>query len=56
MFYQDGLEVEFGVVTELWVDEPLDDGTKNVALNGFKVVTDKESVFTNVIAFLENDE
>ncbi|WP_100407669.1 nucleotidyltransferase domain-containing protein [Bacillus solitudinis] len=52
IFYGNGLEVEYGVVTDQWVKEPLDEGTKNVVKNGFKVVTEKEDIFYSVRMFL----
>jgi predicted nucleotidyltransferase len=52
IFYDNGLEVEYGVVTDQWVKEPLDKGTKNVVKNGFKVVTEKEDIFYSVRMFL----
>ncbi|MFP5115950.1 nucleotidyltransferase domain-containing protein [Bacillaceae bacterium C204] len=53
IFYGYGLEVEFGVVTDQWVKEPLDEGTKNVVINGFKIVTEKEDIFYSVRMFLK---
>lgn len=52
IFYDNGLEVEYGVVTDQWVNEPLDEGTKNVVKNGFKVITEKENIFYRVRMFL----
>jgi predicted nucleotidyltransferase len=52
IFYDNGLEVEYGVVTDQWVKEPLDEGTKNVVKNGFKVVTEKEDIFFSIRMFL----
>ncbi|WP_117168023.1 nucleotidyltransferase domain-containing protein [Paraliobacillus sediminis] len=52
ILYDNGLEVEYGVVTDQWVNEPLDEGTKNVVKNGFKVITEKENIFNSVRMFL----
>jgi predicted nucleotidyltransferase len=52
IFYDNVLEVEYGVVTDQWVKEPLDEGTKNVVKNGFKVVTEKEDIFFSIRMFL----
>ncbi|WP_299095834.1 nucleotidyltransferase domain-containing protein [uncultured Metabacillus sp.] len=54
IFYGNGLEVEYGVVTDQWVKEPLDEGTKNVVKNGFKVVTEKENIFYSIKMYLNN--
>lgn len=52
IFYDNGLEVEYGVVTDQWVKEQLDEGTKNVVKNGFEVLTEKEDIFYSVRMFL----
>ena len=52
IFYDNGLEVEYGVATNAWVMQPLDQGTKNVAEKGFKILLDKEAVFSSVIKHL----
>ncbi|TCZ79368.1 nucleotidyltransferase domain-containing protein [Paenibacillus albiflavus] len=48
VYYSCGLEVEFGVVGEEWVKEPLDQGTVGVITNGFSIVIDKENVFESI--------
>jgi predicted nucleotidyltransferase len=52
VFYENGLEVEYGVVTDQWVSEPIDQGTKNVIKNGFKIVTEKENTFYGITKYL----
>jgi predicted nucleotidyltransferase len=52
IFYANGLNVEYGVVTDEWVKEPLDEGTKYVVKNGFIAITDKEDIFYSVRKFL----
>lgn len=52
IFYNNELEVEYGVVTNEWVKEPLDKGTKNVVENGFKILFDKENVFSSVVKYI----
>jgi predicted nucleotidyltransferase len=41
VFYRDGLEVEFGIATPDWAEEPLDEGTRRVLDAGFVVVFDR---------------
>jgi predicted nucleotidyltransferase len=41
VFYQDGLEVEYGITTIEWVIEPLDESTHQVIADGMKVLLDK---------------
>lgn len=52
VFYDSGLEVEYGVVTDQWIIEPLDEGTKNVVKNGFKIITEKENTFYSIKKYL----
>ena len=52
VFYDNGLEVEYGVVTDQWVIEPLDEGTKIVVKNGFKIITEKENNFYAINKYL----
>lgn len=56
ILYINHLEVEFGVVTESWINEPLDEGTKEVVKNGFRIVLDKENIFYHVLEFLKSEE
>lgn len=53
-FYSNGFEVEYGVVSDQWVKEPLDAGTKNVVKNGFMVVVEKEAIFSSIRMFLNS--
>lgn len=48
IFYCNGLEVEYGIVTDEWVKAPLDEGTKRVITNGFAIMTEKDDVFSNI--------
>ena len=45
VFYEDGREVEFGLVDSAWADVPLDEGTRQVLSDGFRVLVDKTGVF-----------
>ena len=48
VWYQSGMEVEFGLVKPSWIDVPLDRGTYQVLSDGYKVVLDKKSYFLNL--------
>lgn len=48
-YANNGLEVEFGITTPIWVDKPLDDGTFRVLSDGYKVIVDKENYFKDII-------
>lgn len=48
VWYKNGLEVEFGIVEPSWISLPLDDGTRKVLSDGYKVIIDKEHYFQNL--------
>ncbi|MFD1927496.1 nucleotidyltransferase domain-containing protein [Sporosarcina siberiensis] len=52
IIYDNELEVEYGVVTDKWVIEPLDERTKSVVTKGFKVLVEKDETFSSVVNFL----
>lgn len=45
VWYQNGLEVEFGIVEPSWAALPLDSGTRAVLEDGYQVLTDKKGAF-----------
>ena len=48
VWYQDGPEVEFGLVGPSWIALPLDEGTRQVLLGGYQVLLDKQGYFQNL--------
>lgn len=42
IWYQNGLEVEFGFALPDWASRPLDEGTRNVISNGAQIVFDRD--------------
>jgi predicted nucleotidyltransferase len=48
VWYQNGLEVEFGFAAQDWIDQPLDEGTLRVLSPGYKILLDKESRLANL--------
>lgn len=48
-WYDNGLEVEFGISTPIWVSKPLDEGTIRVLTDGYKIIVDKKNYFKNII-------
>lgn len=44
-WYEDGKEVEFGIVEPSWISAPLDDGTIKVLSGGYKIIIDKKQHF-----------
>ena len=49
VWYKDGQEVEFGIVIPSWMDKPLDEGTRKVLSNGYRVLEDKEKYFEDLV-------
>lgn len=45
VWYQDGPEVEFGLVKPDWIALPLDPGTEQVLKDGYRVLVDKNGAF-----------
>jgi predicted nucleotidyltransferase len=41
VWYADGKEVEFGITDEGWMKEPLDQGTKKVLKNGYRIIYER---------------
>lgn len=48
VWYQDGLEVEFGLVEPSWMNRPLDAGTHQVLSDGYKILVDKGTLFNGL--------
>ena len=47
-WYKDEREIEFGLVDPSWIKRPLDDGTKKILQNGYKIIFDKKHYFENL--------
>lgn len=45
VWYEGGLEVEFGLVEPTWLALPLDEGTRRVLEDGHRVLVDKKRFF-----------
>lgn len=48
VWYKNGSEVEFGIVEPSWIRSPLDCGTHRVLCDGYKVIIDKKSYFSDL--------
>lgn len=48
VWYENSLEVEFGIVDTSWISIPLDSGTYKVLSDGFKVIIDKNGYFKDL--------
>lgn len=45
VWYENGWEVEFGIVKPSWMARPLDAGTQSVLSDGYRVIVDKKQYF-----------
>jgi predicted nucleotidyltransferase len=45
VWYQEGLEIEFGITLPDWASQPLDPGTLRVISDGMQIVFDREGSF-----------
>lgn len=48
VWYNDGKEVEFGIVEPSWISNPLDTGTYQVLSDGYKIIIDKKRFFDDL--------
>lgn len=48
-WYENGMEVEFGITTPIWYSKPIDAGTFRTLNDGYKVIVDKRNSFDNII-------
>ena len=46
VWYESGLEIEYGFTTHDWVKKPLDKGTKRVIDDGLRVLFEKEKILS----------
>ncbi len=50
VWYQDGLEVEYGIAAPDWAAAPFDAGTRRVLADGMRIVFGREAVYNNLRA------
>jgi hypothetical protein len=48
IWYSNGLEVEFRITTPIWISTPLEDDTRKVLSNGYKVIIDNKNYFKKI--------
>ena len=48
VWYKNGPEVEFGLVTPDWIAQPLDKGTYIVLSDGYNIIIDKNKYFNDI--------
>ncbi len=49
VFYEQGMEVEFGLTSPDWVSIPLDPGTQRVISDGVKILVDKQGLLSGAL-------
>ena len=49
VWYQNGLEVEFGFANQSWITSPLDPGTRQVLAAGYRILFERHSLISKVI-------
>ncbi|MDV4150730.1 nucleotidyltransferase domain-containing protein [Clostridium sp. AL.422] len=48
IWYNSGLEVEFGMVPLTWIHLPLDYGTERTLSDGYRILVDKKNMFWSI--------
>jgi predicted nucleotidyltransferase len=49
VYYQHGLEVEFGLTSLVWAELPVDAGTKSVVANGMRILLDRDGALARLL-------
>lgn len=47
--YHEGLEVEYGLTSREWANEPIDEGTHRVILDGMQILLDKTGLLAKAL-------
>ncbi len=53
VWYEDGLEVEFGIAGEDWAASPLDPGTRQVIAGGMIILCEQDRLLSRLQAEIE---
>ncbi|MEX2161582.1 MAG: nucleotidyltransferase domain-containing protein [Anaerolineales bacterium] len=48
VWYESGLEVEFGFAAQSWISQPLDQGTQEVLAGGYQILFDRSGLLLNL--------
>ncbi len=49
VYYKNGLEVEYGLTSPEWISEPIDEGTRQVIIDGIKILLDKAGLLAQAL-------
>ena len=55
VYYRSGLEVEFGLTTPAWAELPVDSGTRDVVLNGIRILLDRDQALARLQDAIDHD-
>ena len=50
VFYEGGLEVEYGLTSPEWGKAPIDEGTRRVILDGIQILLDKNGLLARALS------
>ena len=53
VYYEDGLEVEYGLTSSEWAEEPIDDGTYRVISDGMRIFLDREGLLSGALEIVQ---
>ena len=54
VYYEDGLEVEYGLTSSEWASEPVDEGTSQVISDGMQILLDKAGLLDRALREVTN--
>ena len=54
VYYENGLEVEYGVTSSEWVNIPIDAGTRKVISDGMQILVDKRGLLRQALREVTN--
>ena len=53
VYYEDGLEVEYGLTSSEWAEEPIDEGTYRVIRDGMGIYSDREGLLGRALEIVQ---
>lgn len=53
VYYEDGLEVEYGLTSSAWTEEPIDEGTRRVISDGMRILLDREGLLGRALEVVQ---
>ncbi len=56
VWYEGGVEIEWGLTTLAWVGDPLDPGTRRVLRDGYRIIFDRDGVLSSRLASFDHKD